>query len=89
MGITLFLITLVALLIIGHYQAKKSNTVLLDEGFIPYSNTEPYLITDPYKGLKDYNPVFYKGEMTPKEYGIRYCNGKSRVKKSNRLNFKR
>lgn len=36
---------------------------------------------------KPHVPLFSKRVLTAKEYGIKYANGKSRVKKSNRLKF--
>jgi len=91
MGITLFLITLVALLIFGYYQAKKANTVLLDDGFISKANVTPIIGMDFGQGKDNAETIYYTNAsiMTPKEYGIRYGNGKSRIKKSNRLHFKK
>lgn len=34
---------------------------------------------------KPHIPLFSNSVLTPKEYGIKYANGKSRIKKSNRL----
>lgn len=46
-----------------------------------------YLQLSRVQDILDDEPLFGKGGLTPKEYGIRFANGKSRIKKSNRLRY--
>jgi len=81
----LIIIGIIALIFYGYFQAKKQDTILIDDTFAVDHSIK---ITDPYKGLRD-NPIVFLTGMTPKQYGELHGNGKSRVKKSNRLKLRK
>lgn len=81
----LIIIGIIALIFYDYFQAKKQDTILIDDTFgVDHS----IKITDPYKCLRD-NPIIFLTGMTPKQYGEIHGNGKSRVKKSNRLKLRK
>lgn len=82
----LIIIGIIALIFYGYFQAKKQDTILIDDSFgVDHSIIK---ITDPYKELRE-NPIIFLTGMTPKQYGEIHGNGKSRVKKSNRLKLRK
>lgn len=86
MGISIFFIALISLLVYGYYRAKTGKVILLDDSL---KTQDSICITDPYKGLRDIPIFLTNGTMTPKQYGYQFANGKSRVKKTNRLKFRK
>lgn len=83
----LIIIGILALVVLGYFQAKKQDTVLLDAGLKP---TE--FLGNEYLKLEYPNrpaPMYFNSNLTPKQYGEQYGNGKSRIKKSNRLHFRK
>lgn len=81
-----FIIAFIAVLVFGYYQAKKQDTIIISEGFVRKSNTKIIVGMDFGQGKDKAETIYYLNGhiMTPKEYGIKNANGKSRIKKSDK-----
>ncbi|WP_160067641.1 hypothetical protein [Sphingobacterium bovisgrunnientis] len=87
----LIIIGIIALIFYGYFQAKKQDTILIDDAFLSQPNKNVIAGMDFGQGKDKTATAYYLNGliMTPKQYGELHGNGKSRVKKSNRLKLRK